>query len=198
MPGGRPSKIDQRITLADGRTTTVRDRIVELIGIGAYVERAARATGIGKGTLYGWLERAAHSREKLAQNPRHKLVAHDLACIEFSDAVEDAEARYEMTSLAALERIASGTVRLETVTERYEPAQPGGDPVLVERTIKRHGVAPNPHVITWKLVRRFPERYQLAPDAGAAARSGDSPVDLTPAAVAQLSADLDEFARQFD
>lgn len=199
QPPGRPSRIDQPITLADGSSTTIGARIVDLIGTtGAYAERAARSAGVPKATFYGWLERAALAREKLAQHPSLKLPAHDVSCMQFADAVEDAEARYEMTSLTALERLGQGVVRLETVVEKYEVDPTTGEGKLVERTVKSTGLAPNPNVIMWKLVRKFPERYRLHHDAGAAASASDNPIDLTPARIAEMVNDVEEFTRQFD
>ena len=191
---GRPSALLATITLRDGRQSTVAARIVELIGIGAYAERAARAAGVPKATFYGWLERAQMARERLALQPNVKLSEHDAACLALSDAVEDAEATYEMTSLAALERIGQGGVQLTTTVEKLNAK---GE--VIERTTKVTGLAPNPAVLMWKLVRKFPERYQLRPDAGAAGSSGgDFPIDLTPGKIAEMVNDVELFAQQFD
>lgn len=201
-PPGRPSPLlELRHVPAPGggyREVTVADRIVELLASGTYVERAARATGIAKGTLYGWLDLASTTRELLAlHGDNADVTEHARACVAFSDAVDTAEATYELTALTALEQLAAGRVTLETVTERYERGSDGTD-VLVERTVKRQGLAPNPNVITWKLTRRFPERYQLRPatvDPGAGA--GAEP-DLSAEAVRAMLADLDAFTLAMD
>lgn len=196
-PAGRPSAVLAPIHTRDGRTITVADRIVELIAIGAYAERAARSAGVPKATFYGWLERAQMARETLAMKPGTKLSPHDAACLALSDAVEDAESTYEMTALAALERIGQGGVNLTTTVEKYGIGE-NGEQVLVERQTRVTGLAPNPSVLMWKLVRRFPERYQLRPDAGAAAAAGDELVDLTPGAIADMVSDVEAFANTFD
>jgi hypothetical protein len=66
-PPGQPSAIDRPLALPDGTITTVGANIIRLITeLGTYTERAAASSGIGKGTLYGWLERAAKARTKIA------------------------------------------------------------------------------------------------------------------------------------
>lgn len=197
-PVGRPSPLlELRHVPAPGggyREITVADRIVELLATGAYVERAARAVGIAKGTLYGWLDLASTTREALALHGDNANVTdHARACVAFADAVETAEATYELTALTALEQLAAGRVTLETVTERWERTSDGGE-ALVERTVRRQAVAPNPSVITWKLTRRFPDRYQLRPatvEPGSGGSGGEP--DLTPDAVRAMLADIDAF-----
>lgn len=201
--GGRPSKLDQvhtRRTRSDGTTVDITnaDRIIELIGAGAYVERACKTVDIAKGTFYGWLQVAGHARAKLAANPNARLSAHERRCVEFSDAVDRAEAEYEMGALLQLERLAAG-LPVEKVTERYEViVDANGQQVerLVERKVVRERNAPDARVIMWKLTRRFPERYQLQPNAGAAEPGELIEADITEGSLDDLMADIERFTAE--
>lgn len=192
--GGRPSKLSApTVVMRDGtrQTITVAERIVDLIRSGAYAERAARSAGIAKGTFYGWLEVAGQARQLLAAGTApSKLTDHQRECLQFSDAVEDAEAAYEMGALLGLERLAVGMPR-EVVTEKWIRGA-NGEEVLAERTVRTETGVPSAHAIIWKLTRRFPERYQLNFDPGAAA-SELSDVDLTDSALASMIDDVDRF-----
>lgn len=165
---GRPSKLDATARVKDGKAQTVADRIVELMATGAYVERAAAEVGIHKDTLYEWLRVANQAR--IGQAMGRSLSPHERRCLAFSDAVEQAEASYELAALGALERIGRGGYvrRVSTVVERTEVLnvpQPDGSvlttEVVVERTrTTREEPAPgNVAALVWKLRHRFPERY---------------------------------------
>ena len=193
-PKGRPSAIHREVHLPNGTTTTVAHRIIDLMQNGCYAERAAREAGVRTSTFYDWLSVATATREKLARLPKYQPTDHEQACVDLSDAVGEAEARYEMTALTALERIGHGLVTLEVVTEKYDAK---GE--LTERTVKTTGLPPNPHTIMWKLTRRFPERYQLTPNLGAATPPppDSGPVEVTSAAGEQLLVEIEEFVRDF-
>lgn len=200
---GRPHKLDQPLVVRDPFTnedqhTTVAEYIVELITRGAYGERAARSAGIATATYHSWLAQGGQVRTMLGENPSARLTAAQRRHLDFLEAVDSAEARYETTGLLALERIGLGQVTLETITERWMPGpvDPAsgerGPDVLVERTVKRHGVPPNAAALQWKLTRKFPDRYQLREDMGT-----DTPVpDLTKNGVDQLVGEVEAFLAQ--
>lgn len=212
MPGGRPSALDKIVTTRltpDGVINiTAGDRIIELMRIGATVERAARSVDINKGTLYAWIKNAATARSLLVVNPDHKLTPHQQACLEFSDSVDRAESEYEMASLGLIERLANGVVR-ETVTERWEHEldrltglplyDTDNRPVmrLAHRTVQRSTAEPDLRAITWKLERRFRDRYVINPADNAAATTPEG-VDLTPTTVDEMVNDVEAFLAETD
>lgn len=202
MPGGRPqgpTKLRQRVVVRDPLTGTHRTlaagaAIVEAIQTGAYAERAARSVGVSTATYYSWVDQGAAVRVLLGQNPAATLTAAQREVLGFLEAVDAAEAVYEVTGLRALEAIGLGRVTLEVVTERWQPGAPDaagvvGPDVLVERTVKRTGMAPSAAAIQWKLTRRFPDRYQLRPDLDP---SGEQP-DLSAGRVGQLTEQVEQY-----
>lgn len=164
MPGGRPSKLDAPIVRPDGRTTTVSERIIDLLGTGMYLERAAAECQVAKSTIYGWLEVASQARVGAALGRR--LRKHELRCVQFSDAVAQAEARHEATALGVLERLGRGGIPVEKVTEKYErqlvvdqEGRTSYDLVLIERRVTTEHTLPSVAALTWKLSRRYQERW---------------------------------------
>ena len=81
---GRPSKL----------TPEVQDRIVQAIAAGNYLEVAAAYAGIGKTTLYRWLEHA--DDPKSDDRYRH-----------FREAVESARAQAEVRNVALIQKAAN-------------------------------------------------------------------------------------------
>lgn len=163
MPGGRPSKIDQVVgtrTADDGTTIdiTAADRILLALRTGNYFEQACAAAGVHRETAYGWLRRGAQSvaRAALTDVPVEELdlTSHDLRCVEFSDAVAQAEAQWEVQANTLLENAARGGGVEVTVTEKHDAA---GN--LVETTTRTTTLPPNVQVIEWRLTRRYPDRY---------------------------------------
>lgn len=143
---GRPTKINEvvgerPVLDADGAPTdvmepvTVADRICEHLERHAYREQAAIATGISKDTFYDWLRTATLAGAKLHRGER--LNAHERRCLDFSDAVERAEALSEQRSLERLDALANGTdaavaLRAETFRLSRRHRKRWGDNVTVE------------------------------------------------------------------
>lgn len=106
-PKGRPSKItDVAWHTDDGTPVTVADRIPQLIAQGNYMETAAAAAGIGKTAVYDWLRIAATAHGKVHRGER--LTAHERRCIDFANAVAEAEADAEAKDLERLATLADG------------------------------------------------------------------------------------------
>src|SRR5437660_1070835 len=98
MPTGRPSLIDAIVGCDDeGSEFTVADRIVAGLRAGNYFEQATAAAGIHKETAYGWLRVAAQTRIRAKGRTLEdlQLCDHERRCVEFSDAVVRAAARWE-------------------------------------------------------------------------------------------------------
>lgn len=157
MPGGRPSKITTIVgTGPDGENITAADRIVQCIRMGGYHETAAAAAGVDKTTLYEWLKVGAqatdlHQRQNV---PLSKLTAHQQRCMAFSHAVAEAEALSEMDDVAtAAELAAGGRVHKVVTTKRNAQGE------VLEHSERVETLQPNAAVLTWRLERRFPERY---------------------------------------
>jgi len=157
MPGGRPSKITTVVAIdPDGNNITAADRIVQCIRMGGYHETAAATAGVDKTTLYEWLKVGAqatdlHQRQGV---PLSKLTAHQLRCMEFSHAVAEAEALSEMDDVATAAELAAGGRVHKVVTTKRD--KDGNVLEAVERT---ETLQPNAAVLTWRLERRFPDRW---------------------------------------
>lgn len=181
MPGGRPSKIDAVIGTRPGENggpdveITVADRIVELLVAGNYLEGAAAGAGVHKDTVYHWLKTGAQVKLRAGAGSIDDIVASEFErrCAEFSDAVAEAEGRYESSANLTLERLARGGVPLVTETVERGPApvhpQTGGPtydsdgrevlgPILKSST-RSSSTLPDAQVIEWRLTRRFRQRY---------------------------------------
>lgn len=156
---GRPSPIDAVIGHREGtgEPITVAERIVASIRAGNYFEPAAAAAGITKITAYEWLKVAGHLRLRARGRPVTTLdpapSAHELRCLEFSNAVDEAQAIWEVGANTQLEQLARGGLEVVTTTVKTLAS---GD---VETTVKTEKLAPNAQVIEWRLTRKFPARY---------------------------------------
>lgn len=161
MPGGRPSKIDTVVltrTTEDGTTVkvTAGERIIQCLRMGSYMETAAATAGVDKTTVYEWLKVGATATDKVHRQgiPASKLTAHERKCMEFSHAVDEAQALAEMDDLATLAELAAGGAEHVTTTTKRDS---NGN--VVEHTTKVERLAPNAAVLTWRLERRHPERW---------------------------------------
>lgn len=157
---GQPSPIDRVIGYdpQTGDPITVAERIVRSIRAGNYFEPSAIAAGVTKETAYEWLRVAGKVRltargrplDTLTPQPTH----HQRRCVEFSDAVDEAQGLWEVGANTQLEALSRGGLTVETVTEKHDPAGK-----LLERTVKTETLAPNAQVIEWRLTRKNRLRY---------------------------------------
>lgn len=163
MPGGRPSPIDTVIAYVDRdgqrHPITVAERIINGLLSGNYFEHATASAGITKETGYEWLRTAGRAliRAKGQDLDTADLTPHERRCVEFSDAVANAEAQWVVQANATLELLGRGGAEETTTTEKYDMT--GQEPKLLERTVKTVKVPPNAQVIEWRLTRRFPSLY---------------------------------------
>jgi len=164
LPAGRPSPIDKVIgKKPDGTPITVAERMVNLVRLGNFVEHASAACGISKETHYEWVRVAA--RVNLAWNgdpDLTKITPHERRCVEYSDAVDQAQGEYFAADMRKLHEIGQGGIVRSRVVEKYavEKNEQGEEvQVLLERTVTEDETLPNAAVIMWRLTRRAPKFF---------------------------------------
>lgn len=159
---GRPTSINQVVDHIERRDpdtdavlervpVTAGERVVQLVRAGNYIETAAAAAGISKDTFHGWLRRSAEAHGKLHR--KEHLTALDRACMEFSAAVDDAQAAAEAEDVSRLQGLGRAR-RVTTVT-----VQLAADGTEVSRSQQTKELGPDPAVLMWRLERRFRPRW---------------------------------------
>lgn len=182
---GRPPLIRAVIghNAETGEPITTFDRIVNALRAGAYFEQACAFAGIHKDTAYGWLSIAGQIRLRTAGDPdREQLTSHEADCLDFSDAVAEADAQWEVNALLTLERLGRGGIPIEKVVTKRGPAttNPQGERVdgpILETTTTKESSLPHAAVLMWRLERRFPKRYRRPGEQDS--ERGDTPDGLT-------------------
>lgn len=183
---GRPSKINDVIAerpvvdengdpTGDIVEITVADQIISDVRAGLYAERAARRAGIATSTFYDWEKRGREARRQIdaGQTTLSQLRVNERRCLEFSEAVEQAEAEWEARANVDLERLSRGGVAIVETTVKVGP---DGN-VLEERTKTSHTL-PDAATIEWRLERRFPDRYGRRTKIEGTGEGGAVPVEL--------------------
>lgn len=154
---GRPSPIDRVIGQreVDGQliNVTVADRIVAAIRNGHYIESAAASAGVHKDTVYEWRKVAGRARIQGSLDTR-TLTDHETRCIAFSDAVDEAEATYDLAAGEVLERVGRGGIPIVVTTVKTD-AQGN----VIESTTRTSASLPDARTIEWRLSKRFKDRY---------------------------------------
>lgn len=138
-------------------TPDVAATIVRYMRMGAYIETAAAAAGRSKVTLYEWMKTGARAREK-----GRRVTAHEQACIDFLNAVDTALAESELEDVSKIATLAQGGRQVTTVREKVQVVDgPNGSKIeqVVERTTNTETLAPSLAALTWRLERRFPDKY---------------------------------------
>lgn len=165
---GRPTKINEVIATrpildpetreptGDVEEITVADQIIADVRAGMYAERAARRAGIATSTFYDWekIGRETRRRLDLGETTLSSLRVKERRCLEFSEALEVAEAEWETRKIADLERLARGGVVQEEVVVKVD-----ADGNELERRTKRTASLPDKDVIRWQLRHRLPAVY---------------------------------------
>lgn len=178
MPGGRPTRMNDVLHVTtDGRQVTVRDRILDALNAGNYVETACALAGVHKDTFYGWCKLGAKAAADLHAERRtpDALTDHEQECMEFSDAVAEAQARSEARDVAQLAELARGGRVTEVVEVKKDAAGR-----VVETKTRTDVSEPNAAVLQWRLERRFPDRWGRRRLEVTGADGGPVEVDMTP------------------
>ncbi len=126
-------------------TPELQETILRYLRHGSYVETASAAAGINKSTFYDWLRRASRERARLRQ-PGSRECAAEVPFLEFSNAVEKAQAIAEIRDLEII-ALAAQPEMME------DPANPGH---MIPRPGGKLG---DWHASAWRLERKFPGRY---------------------------------------
>lgn len=176
---GRPTKLDQVLrTTEGGQQITVGDQVLNAIRAGNYMEAAAVSAGIDKTTLYDWLKQGARLSTDVEQGriKTPRAGSRDRQLIEFSHAVAQAEAEWEVSANATLERLGRDRVITETrvTTEAGQDGQPATTKTVTVTKVAEADSA----TIRWRLERRYPDRYNRSRIEVTGADGGAIPVDL--------------------
>jgi hypothetical protein len=159
---GRPSNIASTVGFTEPDDGTppqpilLWQRIVEAVRVGSYLEPAVKRAGIHHDTAYGWLEIAGRIRLRSRGQAidESTLTDHELHCLQFSEALDEAEGMWEVGALTLLERLARGGLEIRKTTTKRDAT---GAVVEVSETVET--LAPNAQVIEWRLTRRHQERW---------------------------------------
>lgn len=177
-PMGRPTKLTQIVRIRpDGTEITAADQIVERIQLGLDRKAAADSCGIARSTLHKWTVDGARLRALQAQKRLLKPRVGEVALIEFSDALEKAEANAELSRLGIISQVAKGGYLKAKVTRKYErhavrdaKGQPTGQfqEVEVERVEVEETAAPNWQAAAWYLERKrgYVRRFEVTGAGG--------------------------------
>lgn len=199
-PVGRPTKIDQVLRTrqrvhpvtghVDTENVTVADTIVEALRAGNYLEAAAAMAGVHRDTVHTWLKTGAQAHADLhaGTRTRRQLTKLDKLCMEFSDAVAEAQDQAEGLDVGRLAQLAAGGITQEVVTEK-QVLQGEGDQaklVVTERTVRKSTTLPDGDTLRWRLERRFPDRWGRRRVELTGADGGPVEVDLVGQGVSQL------------
>lgn len=183
---GRPSKINDVVAerpvldengdpTGDVVEITVADQIVADVRAGLYAERAARRAGIHTSTFYEWEKVGRESRRRIeaGQTTLSQLRVYERRCLDFSEAVAQAEAEWEARANVDLERLARGQIAVVETTEKVD-----ADGRVLERRTKTSHTLPDAAVLRWRLERRFPDRYGHRTLVEGTGDDGAIPVEL--------------------
>jgi hypothetical protein len=163
MPGGRPPKINTVVLTRPNPEggpaikVTAGQRIVEAMRIGEYVETAAALAGVDKRTVYEWLKVGAQAHDAVNRQGRtlKSLTQHQKDCMEFSHAVDEAQAAARVEDVATLAELGRGGRKVITTTTKRD----GVDGKVLEHVTRTETTQPDARVLMWRLERRHPDEW---------------------------------------
>lgn len=168
MPAGQPSRLIHvhRVDPTTGDVETVAQAIVRYVRLGNYLETAAHLVGVNKGTIGEWLREGATAHDRMLTGAKRRdLSSHQRRCLDLARGVRSAMAESESEDVAALGVLARGGIpQVKTVTVEEAVRDSDGDltdKTLVRTTTTVTHTLPDARAITWRLTRRFPQRWQL-------------------------------------
>jgi hypothetical protein len=181
--GGRPSKIDEPCTLANGDPGSVAEGIISRIRAGAYLETACAACGVHVDTAQTWKRtgRAAWTKVMSGHTPAGELREYERKCLDFLQGIEKAEADWLVRAEASLEQMVRGGQTTTRTTVRKDPK---GNVIETIEVTEHHPV--DPRILQWRMERRYPQLYgrrQVDVNVGGQA---DNPVIATNVTVDDL------------
>lgn len=196
---GRPPKLDEiigtKLVKRDPGTDNERvesvpvTRIEQIVGdirVGLNAERAAARAGIHRDTQKDWEHTASAARAALAQGLKtiDDLTEKESSCLDFSDALHDAEIEWELQANMLLQGLAQGGQVLEIVTTKR--SADGKETT----TTRRETTLPDRDVLKWRLRHRFPERYTERVLVEGTGDDGAIPIAVRAASLAETLAQL--------
>ena len=164
MPGqqttarmGRPSEIDRIVRhREDGTPVTAAEQVIERMELVNDLHVSAASAGVSNTALYKWRLDGARLRAIEAQGKR-TLTDRERVFVDFVNALEKAEAAWEVGKLSIIQGAAEGGHQHEKVTEKWEMVD--GELTLVERNVVRWTAAPQWTAAMTLLERRMPHKY---------------------------------------
>lgn len=164
----RPSKIDAIIgvqeikdpqgNVIEERPITIADRVIAYVRAGEYVDLAAAAAGINRDTIYEWMKQAATAQLRQHNQPNPTPhTPHEIACIEFSDAITRARGEWAAAQSMQLEQLSRGGLPQVTTTEIVVTKADGKTETKTTTTTTH--TLPDARVIMWRMERRLQDYY---------------------------------------
>jgi hypothetical protein len=142
---GRPLRLDD-VARKDpnGRERTVREVILERVGIGATLADACKAAGIARKTVLDWQRQAAVGFAKATRGER--TTANERKLMEFLLALEQAEADAYQRDLAVIAGAAQGGHQVRRTVEKRD-----GSGNVTERVEQVETLGPDWKAAAWRL-----------------------------------------------
>lgn len=203
MPRKRPASTNAKGKPRAGRPPIIFDtdpkgvllteKIIERVRAGAYFENATASVGISRITANNWLRQGAELRNLLGLEDgllpngqpavAANLTKYDLACVAFSEAIDQSRAEWVVGQELELGRIARGGLtktKTKTVTRR----DAHGNVLETVESTEVETLPPDPSVIEWRLERTCPEQYgRRQTIAVGGDPNNDQPVELRVASI---------------